>query len=113
LAKVDAATCLEELRSSRERIENELGGSVDHLAYPHGSHDAGVVATARQLEYRSAFTVEPRPARPADDPLATPRIPINGGEGRLDFVARLATARSLGELGRAVRAGASSRLGLR
>lgn len=100
LAQVDPPTCRAELVDSRAIIEDHVGAAPAHLAYPHGSQNADVRRMAREAGYASACTVEPRRATLEDDAFALPRIPINGGESRADFVSRLATARSVTELAR-------------
>lgn len=100
LSQVDPAACRDELVQSRAIIGRQIGQAPDHLAYPHGSQNADVRRMAREAGYTSACTVEPRRATLSDDPFALPRVPINGGESRLDFVARLASARSVTELTR-------------
>jgi peptidoglycan/xylan/chitin deacetylase (PgdA/CDA1 family) len=100
LAQVDPATCRDELVESRAIIGQQIGLAPAHLAYPHGSHNADVQRMAREAGYASACTVEPRHSTFTDDSFALPRVPINGGESRLDFVARLASARSVTELAR-------------
>lgn len=87
-----------ELREGRRVLEAGLGREVRHLAYPHGSYDAGVQVAAGAAGYRTACSTRLGFSRPDDDPLALHRIPVNGGETMLDFVCRLWTARSCRQL---------------
>ena len=99
LARTEPAACREELEGSRALLEAELGEPVVHLAYPFGSHDAGVVRLAGEAGYVTACTTLEGRSRD-EGPLELRRIPVYGTESRLDFVARLHTARSAGELAR-------------
>jgi peptidoglycan/xylan/chitin deacetylase (PgdA/CDA1 family) len=95
LAEVGEERSREELVRSRDVIGDRIGVVPAHLAYPHGSYDADVQRLAAETGYSSATTVEARRSSISDDPFALPRVPINGGEGRLDFLARLATGQAV------------------
>lgn len=97
LAGLPEAACRQELRDSRALLEDQLGREVAHLAYPFGSHDARVRAIAAEEGYRSACTVSIGLSAADDDALALRRVPVIGGEGLLDFAARVYAAHSLGE----------------
>ncbi|WP_306533369.1 polysaccharide deacetylase family protein [Geobacter sp.] len=72
-----------QLRKSRERIEKELGVSVDMLAWPFGIYSDDLLRRAGSLGYRVTFTVEPRHATPADRVMALPRyLMSNGDQGK-------------------------------
>lgn len=63
----------DELRGSRERIEQEAGVSVTSFAYPYGVHDPRVVAaTARVFEVAVTAELDVVPAEP--HPLLLPRL---------------------------------------
>ncbi len=95
LAEVGAVRSREELIRSREVIGDKIGVVPAHLASPHGSSDAEIRRLVADTGYSSATTVEARRSSISDDPFALPRVPINGGEGRLDFIARLATGQAV------------------
>jgi peptidoglycan/xylan/chitin deacetylase (PgdA/CDA1 family) len=65
-----------ELRTSRARLEDEIGHPCDLLAYPFGEHDARVRAAARRAGYRAAFALR-APTRPTDL-FAVPRVDLYG-----------------------------------
>lgn len=99
LARVGEEEIREELARARALLEQGLGEPVVHLAYPFGSHDERVVRIAGEAGYVTACTT--LEALSHDEPaLALHRVPVYGTESRLDFVARLRTARSAGELAR-------------
>jgi peptidoglycan/xylan/chitin deacetylase (PgdA/CDA1 family) len=95
LAEIGVARSRDELVRSRDVIGDRIGVVPAHLAYPHGSYDADIRRLVAETGYASATTVEARRSSISDDPFALPRIPINGGEGRLDFIARLATGATM------------------
>lgn len=91
LAMLSPDACRDELARSRAALENGLGRSVRHLAYPFGSFSTQARDIAAEVGYVTACTVQEGIASSADDPLALPRIPVIGGEGMRQFVSRLRT----------------------
>jgi len=69
-----------QLRKSRERIEKELGVSVDMLAWPFGIYSDDLLRRAGALGYRVTFTIEPRHATQADSVMALPRYLVSNGD---------------------------------
>lgn len=74
LPLIDDTQLGEDLRSSRELLEDLLGRPVPYLAYPRGRHDARVRAAARRAGYSHAFAL-PETAEPTG-PQAIPRVGI-------------------------------------
>ncbi len=110
LAGLSPAACRDELRRSRELLEDQLGGAVRDLAYPFGSFNPEVRAIAQEEGYRSACSVRIGLSDPADDPLALHRVPVNGGESVLDFLCRLRSGLPCAQLARAAAAVGRRRL---
>ncbi len=79
-----------QLRKSRERIEKELGVSVDMLAWPFGIYSDDLLRRAGSLGYRVTFTVEPRHATQADSVMALPRYLVSNGDQGKAFAQILA-----------------------
>jgi peptidoglycan/xylan/chitin deacetylase (PgdA/CDA1 family) len=98
LAAIAPAKCRAELCESRARLEQQLGRAVHDLAYPFGSFDAGVRAIAAEAGYRTACSSQIGRSPSDDDLLALHRIPVNGDESLIDFISRLYTTRTSGEL---------------
>lgn len=71
----------DELRGSRERLEDELGVPCRYLAYPYGEHDARVRSAARQAGYEAAFAL-PGPER-LTDVYEVPRVGLWRKDGVL------------------------------
>jgi peptidoglycan/xylan/chitin deacetylase (PgdA/CDA1 family) len=69
-----------QLAKSKQVLEAKLGGQVDLLAWPFGLHDDELKARAAKAGYVAAFTLERRPARSSDDPLAVPRYLITDAQ---------------------------------
>ena len=92
LAEQSAEAWHHELASSRQMLQDRLGRPVLHLAYPFGSVNDGVREAAARAGYASACTTVKALAKPGDDVLALPRVPVYGRDGLLDFVCRLRTA---------------------
>jgi peptidoglycan/xylan/chitin deacetylase (PgdA/CDA1 family) len=89
LVEISARSCREELRRSRELIEDHLGQTVRHLAYPFGSHDKRVRELAAESGYVSGCTTNIGLSSASEDAYALSRVPVVGGESLLDFAARL------------------------
>ncbi|EHQ88020.1 polysaccharide deacetylase family protein [Desulfosporosinus youngiae] len=58
LSKMDKAAVLNELKSSKELIEKELGQTVNYIAYPYGDYNANIVQAVKDTGYLMAFTTE-------------------------------------------------------
>lgn len=72
-----------QLRKSREKIEKELGGKVEMLAWPFGIYSDDLLRRAGSLGYRVTFTIEPRHVTPAESVMALPRyLMSNGDQGK-------------------------------
>jgi len=54
----DEATQREELEKSKRDLEQELGITIDFLAYPNGSNSEYTQLLSRELGYKMAFTIE-------------------------------------------------------
>jgi peptidoglycan/xylan/chitin deacetylase (PgdA/CDA1 family) len=74
LPELGDAELAAELRTSRERLEDELGRSCPLLAYPFGEHDARVRDAAKAAGYTAAFALGR--SGDASDPFAVPRVGI-------------------------------------
>lgn len=83
LAKQPEALAREEMQGSRQRIEQALGGTVAHFAYPYGYRSAAGArefALARELGFATAVTTRPGMifAEHAGHLTALPRLSLNG-----------------------------------
>lgn len=98
LTNLSAQACREELSNSRALLEDKLGHSIVHLAYPFGFYNEAVRAMAAEVGYLSACSVQIGFSNSEDDVLALHRLPISGQDSLLDFICRLRTARTVGEV---------------
>ena len=89
LPDLDDRRVVEEVRSSRQQLEQALGEPVLTFAYPYGRLDDRAVAAARDAGFLSACTTEPRLARLDDDPFRVPRIEIKREDSLLRFLAKV------------------------
>ncbi len=72
-----------QLRRSREKLEKELGGPVDLLAWPFGIYDEYLLGRATAAGYIGALTIERHPAGPGDSVMKLPRyLLVNGDQGK-------------------------------
>jgi peptidoglycan/xylan/chitin deacetylase (PgdA/CDA1 family) len=79
----------DELRRSKAALEDGLGDSVDHLAYPFGAVAPAVGRAAREAGYRSAVVLGKGRWHPATDPYGIPRDCLNRIDIRSARTARL------------------------
>jgi peptidoglycan/xylan/chitin deacetylase (PgdA/CDA1 family) len=87
-----------QLVKSKQVLERKLGGLVDLLAWPFGLYDADLMARAVRAGYVAAFTLQRRPVREGDDPLALPRFLITDAVDGKAFAAILRQAE--GDMGK-------------
>ena len=74
LTALDPFECEEDLRHSREVLEDVLGRRVTTVAYPRGRHDRHVRAAAARAGFTHAFALPEGPE--ADGPYAIPRVGV-------------------------------------
>jgi peptidoglycan/xylan/chitin deacetylase (PgdA/CDA1 family) len=70
-----------QLRKPRQKLEQEVGGPIDVLAWPFGIVDDELEAKAAEAGYVAAFTIDRRLVTKADRPLALPRMLMVDSEG--------------------------------
>jgi peptidoglycan/xylan/chitin deacetylase (PgdA/CDA1 family) len=77
---------------SREKLEKELGGKIDLLAWPFGIYDPWLMSKAAEAGYAAAFTIERHPLTRNDHPMALPRYLLTDKDRGKAFEAILNTA---------------------
>ncbi|MSN24770.1 MAG: polysaccharide deacetylase family protein [Geobacter sp.] len=72
-----------QLRKSKARLEKELGGQVDLLAWPFGIYDDYLIGKASEAGYVATFTIDRRHAVPSDSIMKLPRyLLVNADSGK-------------------------------
>ena len=72
-----------QLRKSKERLESQLGGTVDMLAWPFGIYDDYLLKKATEAGYVATFTIEAHHAGTRDHVMKLPRyLLINSDQGK-------------------------------
>jgi len=72
-----------QLKKSKERLESQLGGTVDMLAWPFGIYDDYLMKKAAEAGYKTTFTIEAHHASPSDQVMKLPRyLLINADQGK-------------------------------
>jgi peptidoglycan/xylan/chitin deacetylase (PgdA/CDA1 family) len=72
-----------QLFKSKARLETELGGQVDMLAWPFGINDDYLIGKAREAGYVATFTIDRRHATAADQVMKLPRyLLVNADSGK-------------------------------
>jgi peptidoglycan/xylan/chitin deacetylase (PgdA/CDA1 family) len=83
LGRLSPDEALHEARTSKERLERELGVPVTAFAYPFGTRTDFSARTERALAdagYTIAFNSMHGTVRPGMDPISLPRVKVEGGE---------------------------------
>jgi len=74
---------LTQLRKSKARLQTELGGNVDMLAWPFGIFDDYLIGKAGEAGYVATFTIERRHATSSDKVMKLPRyLLVNADSGK-------------------------------
>jgi peptidoglycan/xylan/chitin deacetylase (PgdA/CDA1 family) len=74
---------MSQLRKSKARLDTELGGRVDMLAWPFGIYDDYLIAKAAEAGYVATFTIERRHATATDSVMKLPRyLMMNADSGK-------------------------------
>ncbi len=72
-----------QLTKSKARLEKELGGKVDLLAWPFGIYDDYLLKKATGARYVATFTIERHHAAASDSVMKLPRyLLINADQGK-------------------------------
>ncbi|MCM0081928.1 polysaccharide deacetylase family protein [Geomonas sp. Red32] len=72
-----------QLKKSKARLEEKLGGTVDMLAWPFGIYDDYLLKKATEAGYRATFTIEAHHATSRDSVMKLPRyLLINADQGK-------------------------------
>src|SRR5215469_499622 len=79
LDRVPGAVITDELRRSRQLLEDNLGVSVEGFAYPFGYWTRAVRSGVADAGYAYACSVSELAASAMDDPFTLPRITVAGG----------------------------------
>lgn len=75
-----------QLRKSKARLETELGGRVDMLAWPFGINDDYLIGKAGEAGYVATFTIERRHATAIDPVMKLPRYLLVNADSGKSFV---------------------------
>ncbi|MGA7827739.1 MAG: polysaccharide deacetylase family protein [Geobacteraceae bacterium] len=83
-----------QFRKSKEKLEKELGGPVDMLAWPFGlPPDRSLVEKAERDGYKVGFTIVRHPVSSMDTPMLLPRFLIVNADQGMRFARILETNR--------------------
>jgi len=72
-----------QLRKSKARLQTELGGNIDMLAWPFGIYDDYLIGKAGEAGYVATFTIDRRHATSSDPLMKLPRyLLVNADNGK-------------------------------
>ncbi|WP_368648444.1 polysaccharide deacetylase family protein [Castellaniella ginsengisoli] len=91
LSRISPELAVNEIRDSREALEQIAGAPVRAFCYPYGHFNAALAAVAREAGYDSATTTARGLARLDDDPYALPRVAVMRSTHLLRFLQKCLT----------------------
>ncbi|HEU0265214.1 MAG TPA: polysaccharide deacetylase family protein [Geobacterales bacterium] len=74
------AFVMTQLKKSKAKLEQELGGTVDLLAWPFGIYDDDLITKAQAAGYISTFTIEAHHAGQGDSVMKLPRYLLSNAD---------------------------------
>lgn len=79
-----------ELVESKKKAEDELGHSVDYIAYPTGTYNLHIAEMVKEAGYKAAFTIKYGNVDEASNIYALERVPVfHTASTNKDFLERL------------------------
>jgi peptidoglycan/xylan/chitin deacetylase (PgdA/CDA1 family) len=97
LEDVDGPTLHREIFDARRKLEDLIGGKVEHFSCPGGRYDGRTSHMAREAGYRSLATSRARANSPATSPFLLGRVAILRNMDQVTFE-RICTAEVLGQI---------------
>ncbi|WP_368643154.1 polysaccharide deacetylase family protein [Castellaniella ginsengisoli] len=91
LSRISPELAVNEIRDSREALEQIAGAPVRAFCYPYGHFTAALAAVTREAGYDSATTTARGLARLDDDPYALPRVAVMRSTHLLRFLQKCLT----------------------
>jgi peptidoglycan/xylan/chitin deacetylase (PgdA/CDA1 family) len=73
LSKIPRDRAREEIFSSKKKLEDRFGQTIEHFAYPFGDFDDAVVETVREAGFKTACTMDRGVNDPTGDPFRLKR----------------------------------------
>ncbi len=86
LPSVSAEIASEQIRKSKERLEQELGIKVSHFSYPSGGFNEKIKFLVQEAGYESACTTNRGYDRFMHDPYELKRIRLSDADNRMDYL---------------------------
>jgi peptidoglycan/xylan/chitin deacetylase (PgdA/CDA1 family) len=94
LDDMDGSALSREVVDAKKKLEDIVGGKIEHFSCPGGRYDHRTSALAREVGYRSMATSRPQANFPATDPFLLGRVAVMRGTGEVTF-ARICTSEAL------------------
>lgn len=91
LSRISPELAVNEIRDSRDALEQIAGAPVRAFCYPYGHFTAALAAVTREAGYDSATTTARGLARLDDDPYALPRVAVMRSTHLLRFLQKCLT----------------------
>ena len=91
-ARLNSREALEQFASSKAKLENVLGRSVEEFSFPYGSYNERLLSEARSAGYRRIYTSNPALLDLRHPPAETGRISTDPDDWPLEFKLKVSGA---------------------
>jgi peptidoglycan/xylan/chitin deacetylase (PgdA/CDA1 family) len=85
LRLMDETSAMNEIQSSKNKLENIIGREVKLLSFPHGAYTDKCIEFARQAGYERVFTIKPTLGLLSLNEFITGRISVSPGDWPFEF----------------------------
>jgi len=99
LTKLPDPALAQELRLSKQGLEQMLGRPVPYFAYPYGRFDERVARMVKAAGYQGAFSTRSGFNRRGEDPFALRRIEVEGGDTPRQLLRKITFGSNEGSVG--------------
>ena len=94
LSTITDEQLLNELKKSKEEVENIIKKECEAFAYPYGKFDEKIVSFVKEVGYKNAIVVKRGLFEQDDDVFTIKRIGILGTESFFDFILKISRIRN-------------------
>ena len=85
LTEIEFDMLMNELKDSKEALENILNHPVYAVSYPHGAYNSNVCNAAKEVGYKQAFTIQPLFVDESTDDMRIGRFVVSPKDGLFKF----------------------------
>jgi peptidoglycan/xylan/chitin deacetylase (PgdA/CDA1 family) len=92
LTEIEYDMLMNELKDSKQEMENILNHNVHAVSYPHGAYNSNVCEAAKEAGYEQAFTIAPSLVDESTDDMRIGRFAVSPSDGLFKFKLKISGA---------------------